>query len=81
MDEQKSWHSSEDVQADTMNAGGLAPELERSWYYYLADIAVRRILQRVFDLFYKSSHQTWSEQVLSRLIWSAEELDQQLTQW
>ena len=80
-DGQKSWHSSEDRQADTISAGGLAPELERSWYYYLADIAVRRILQRVFDLFYRSSHHVWTQQDLSRLIWSAEELDQQLTQW
>jgi hypothetical protein len=78
---QKSWHASEDKQADDANAGVLAVELERSWYYYLADIAVRRILQRVFDLFYRASHQYWLEQDISQLIWSAEELDQQLTQW
>ncbi|OQV11087.1 C2 domain-containing protein [Cladophialophora immunda] len=68
----RSWHPSEDNQADTVSAG---------WYYYLADIAVRRILQRVFDLFYRSSHHVWLQEDFSRLIWSAEELDQQLTQW
>ncbi len=77
----RSWHHSEDVQAESVSAGGLEPELERSWYYYLADIAVRRILQRVFDVFYRSSHHTWSQLDFSQLVWSAEELDQQLTQW
>ena len=80
-DAQRSWHSSEDIQADTVSAGGLQPHLERSWYYYLADIAVRRILQRVFDLFYRSSHHVWLRQDFRQLIWQAEELDQQLSQW
>lgn len=65
----------------SVSESGLEPELERAWYYYLADIAARRILQRVCDQFYRSHHQTWLEEDTSKLMWSAEELDQQLIQW
>ncbi|KIW35701.1 uncharacterized protein PV07_02385 [Cladophialophora immunda] len=77
----RAWHVSEDLHAKTMRSGELDPEFEKAWYYYLADIAVRRILQRVFDCFYKSSHHAWLQQNISHMIWSADELDQQLTQW
>jgi hypothetical protein len=81
VDAQAASQSPESVRTGSVDGGGLEPELERSWYYYLADIAARRILQRVCDLFYRSSHQAWLEEDISRLIWSAEELDQQLNQW
>ncbi|KPM42150.1 hypothetical protein AK830_g4438 [Neonectria ditissima] len=51
--------------------------LDRGWYYYLADIAARRLLQRVIDSFY-----TESEVVsLPHLIQTAGELQRQLDQW
>src|ERR1700761_2912837 len=78
VDTQTAWRSPESLHTASVDGGGLEPELERSWYYYLADIAARRIMQRVCDLFYRSSHQAWLEEDISRLIWSAEELDQQL---
>lgn len=56
-------------------------ETEKAWYYYLADIAARRILQRVVDTFYKKSESAWCEASLPNLVQTAEELDRQLVQW
>ena len=59
----------------------LDPELEQSWGYYLADIAVRRIGNRVINSFYNDNESLWVSTPTSRLIRIAEELDSQLTQW
>lgn len=56
-------------------------ELETGWYYYLADIAARRILQRVIQSFYETSESTWLNTPLQDLLHTSEELDRQLTEW
>lgn len=76
-----SWHVSDDLRANYVKPGDGEPQFQKMWYYYLADIAVRRILQRVCDCFYRSSHHAWLYQNISYMMWSAHELDQQITQW
>ncbi|KAI5456060.1 hypothetical protein BGZ63DRAFT_367757 [Mariannaea sp. PMI_226] len=55
--------------------------LDRGWYYYLADIAARRMLQRVIDSFYTENEVGWDVASLPHLIQTARELQRQLDQW
>lgn len=56
-------------------------EFEEGWYYYLADIAARRILQRVISSFYCSGESMWLDAPFQKLLKTAEELDRQLKEW
>lgn len=56
-------------------------EFEHGWYYYLADIAARRLLQRVIEFFYRTSESAWLELSFAHLVNTAEELDRQLGEW
>ncbi|KAL5387334.1 hypothetical protein DPSP01_003558 [Paraphaeosphaeria sporulosa] len=56
-------------------------EFEHGWYYYLADIAARRLLQRVIELFYRKSEVVWLEFPFLTLVHTVEELDRQLLEW
>lgn len=64
-----------------VSSTSLDPDLERSWYYYLAEIAGRRIFNRVVNSFYKNDESTWLTTPIDVMIRIAEELDEQLTQW
>jgi hypothetical protein len=59
----------------------LDPEIEKSWGYYLSDIAVRRIGNRLMNSFYREAESAWLSIPVDRLIRVAEELEAQLTQW
>lgn len=59
----------------------LLPELEKSWGYYLSDIAVRQIGNRLMNTFYKEDESSWLTMPLDRVIRVAEEIDLQLTHW
>ena len=56
-------------------------EFEHGWYYYLADIAARRLLQRVIELFYRTNEAAWLGLSSSYLVHTVEELDRQLGEW
>ncbi|KAI5246329.1 hypothetical protein E4T42_06391 [Aureobasidium subglaciale] len=56
------------------------PQVQGSWYYYLADIAARRILQRVVDSFY-ADHIDLQLTTITSMIKAAEELSRQIDQW
>jgi len=56
-------------------------ELEKAWYYYLADIAARWILQRVIDTFYAEPEVSLLNIAEQDLVDTAAELDRQLTRW
>ncbi|KAF2009396.1 hypothetical protein BU24DRAFT_444855 [Aaosphaeria arxii CBS 175.79] len=84
--------SNEDLyELPTLNGSATSPtaasmntlhhDFEKAWYYYLADIAARRILQRVMDVFYRQSEVSWTQIPLSELLKTATELDRQLDQW
>lgn len=73
-----------DVAVDHERNGSLSmpnAELEKSWGYYLSDIAVRRIANRLVNTFYQESPSSWLLMPIERMIRVAEELDLQLTQW
>lgn len=63
------------------NSPGSQDAVEKSWYYYLADIAARRILERVVDTFYVKEAISHFHTALPELIETACELQRQLTQW
>lgn len=56
-------------------------EFEEGWYYYLADIAARRILQRVISSSYSTGESVWLDVSIQSLFQTAEELDRQLMEW
>ena len=57
------------------------PELERVWSYYLSEIAVRKIGNRVMNCFYQDDAAHWLTMPLHRMTRIAEELELQLSQW
>lgn len=54
---------------------------EQSWYYYLSDIAYRRITNRTIAALYNVPKEQWLHCSISRLYYIAEELDAQVLQW
>ena len=52
---------------------------EESWYYYLTEIALRRIGNRIINTFYRQDPQTWMD--VKPLISIALEFDAQVSTW
>lgn len=63
------------------SAQRLTPNSEEVWSYYLSEIAVRKIGNRLMNCFYKEAEGSWLSMPLDRMIRVAEELEIQLTQW
>jgi hypothetical protein len=59
----------------------LSPEVENCWSYYLSEIAVRHIMNRVINTFYQNNESSWLSMPIHRMIRMAQELESQLTQW
>ncbi|CAG5137581.1 uncharacterized protein ALTATR162_LOCUS158 [Alternaria atra] len=70
-----------ELQMSAANSARAQVELEKGWYYYLADIAARGILQRVIRSFYATNESAWLDASLQSILQTAEELDRQLTEW
>ena len=54
---------------------------EQSWFYYLSEIALRRIQNRVLNAFYRQDHRSWAQMNMSDMISIAENIETQLTIW
>jgi Fungal Zn(2)-Cys(6) binuclear cluster domain len=54
---------------------------EKSWYYYLAEIAIRRIINRLMNVFYKKDEVAWLSMSVDRMIRIAAEIEIQIAQW
>jgi hypothetical protein len=52
---------------------------ELSWYYYLTEVALRRISNRIINAFYRKNHASWLN--ISPLIPMAEEFEAQISSW
>lgn len=65
----------------SFSAQGLEPDQQQIWKYYLSEIAVRKIGNRLMNCFYKDDESVWLSMPLERMIRVADELDLQLTQW
>jgi hypothetical protein len=59
----------------------LQREQEQSWFYYLSEIALRRIGNRVLNAFYREECQQWMNMNVESLLKVAEEFFQMLEQW
>lgn len=57
------------------------PDLEKIWSYYLSELAVRKIANRIMNCFYKENERHWLTMPLDRMIRVANELELQVTQW
>lgn len=55
--------------------------LEKSWNFYLSELAVRRIANRLMSCFYQHDETWWLSVPIERLIRIATEIQLQLTQW
>lgn len=74
-------YSDFDPGTDATSPARIHSEFEEGWYYYLADIAARRILQRVISSLYHAGEFAWLNTPYQTLVHTAEELDRQLSQW
>ncbi|PYH84782.1 hypothetical protein BO82DRAFT_389805 [Aspergillus uvarum CBS 121591] len=61
--------------------GTLQEVEEQSWYYYLSEIALRRIGNRVSHYFYKEDYESWSRMNVREAAAIAEDLEMQLDNW
>ena len=52
---------------------------ELSWYYYLTEVALRRIGNRIINTFYRKDHISWLD--INPLIPMAEEFEAQISSW
>ncbi|KFY25858.1 hypothetical protein V493_04410 [Pseudogymnoascus sp. VKM F-4281 (FW-2241)] len=52
---------------------------ERSWYYYLTEVALRRISNRILSTFYRQDHTDWRN--ILPLIPIAKEFESQISVW
>jgi len=74
-------HSDFGLNLESTSPARIHSEFEEGWYYYLADIAARRILQRVISSIYDAGELAWLNRPLQTLLQTAEELDRQLLEW
>ena len=68
-------------QDEAMVPSGLELAFQRSWYYYLSEIALRRIANRISHTFYSMEPCAWHTISLKRMQRIAQELDAQILQW
>jgi hypothetical protein len=54
---------------------------EQSWFYYLSEIALRRIENRVLNTFYKEDHYSWTRTNIDDMITAATNVEEQLELW
>jgi hypothetical protein len=54
---------------------------QRSWFYYLAEIALRRIGNRVLNAFYRDDHHIWATMNIHSMSRKGEEFIRLLDQW
>ncbi|KAH6718437.1 hypothetical protein BKA61DRAFT_302044 [Leptodontidium sp. MPI-SDFR-AT-0119] len=54
---------------------------EQTWFYYLSEIALRRIENRVLNAFYTEDHPRWLQTDLSVMIAAAEDIELQMETW
>ncbi|KAH6695663.1 hypothetical protein F5X68DRAFT_258227 [Plectosphaerella plurivora] len=54
---------------------------EQSWFYYLSEIALRRIENRVLNTFYKEDHHSWTRTNVEDMISAAMTIEDQIELW
>lgn len=54
---------------------------EQSWFYYLSEIALRRIENQILNTFYRADHNSWTQMDVEGLISAATSIEDQLAIW
>ncbi|KAH8901557.1 hypothetical protein GQ53DRAFT_707923 [Thozetella sp. PMI_491] len=54
---------------------------EESWFYYLTEITLRRIGNRIINAFYSNSLADWNEEAIPSMAKEVEEFERQLEEW
>ncbi|CAO2658431.1 Nn.00g061540.m01.CDS01 [Neocucurbitaria sp. VM-36] len=62
-------------------ADEISEQQEQSWFYYLTEITLRRISNRVVNTLYASDYRCWNEEKLPSMIKAAEQFNEQLQEW
>lgn len=57
------------------------PKQEQIWYYYLTEITLRRIANRVLNTLYSTDLTSWTDDVIPFMVKAAEEFELQLKEW
>ncbi|KAF1922687.1 uncharacterized protein M421DRAFT_350517 [Didymella exigua CBS 183.55] len=61
--------------------GHASTEQATAWYYCLTETSLRRTIDQILDVFYKSDHTSWLDRPVSLLLKSAHSFEEQLTSW
>lgn len=67
--------------ADQSVSPRLQVDHEKSWYYYLSEIAFRQLRNRITTVLYSGSPFSWQPSSLPKLYRLAEELDSEVQKW
>jgi hypothetical protein len=67
--------------ASRRHESSIVPNQDQSWYYYLSEIALRRIGNRVLNTFYMEDMNSWFTMHISSMVAIANDFEIQLTQW
>ena len=54
---------------------------EQIWFYYLTEITLRRIANRVLNTLYSTDHTSWTDDAIPYMVKAAEEFELQLQEW
>lgn len=54
---------------------------EESWYYYLTEITLRRIVNRILNAFYAQGYEGWTRDTICFMAKAAGEFERQLEEW
>lgn len=56
-------------------------EEEQSWFYYLSEIALRRLENHILNTFYRADHSSWTQVNIKDLVCAATSIEEQLEIW
>lgn len=59
----------------------ISQQQQQSWFYYLTEITLRRISNRIVNALYASDYRFWTEDDLPTKLQAAEDFDKQLQDW
>ena len=75
-------HTVNSASPETFNKSeDLSRIYEQSWFYYLTEITIRRIFNRVLNLLYSNGTSLWVDQAVPSMVEMVVEFEQRLEDW
>lgn len=59
----------------------LTTDKTATWYYYITEISLRRLINRILNTFYVCSHRSWNPDTAHWMVEQAREFEEQLEAW